>query len=366
MAYQAEGGGVGKAKGLGLVGADPTRTAHVRDVLEGSGIAIALALDAPGDAAEHHDTPPSVALLDAVATDADHAIGGVALLDAAWPGCGVVVMHDDTSPATVRSLLDAGALSIVTQETSAAQLRATLEAAVTGHGLIDVDVVRPVIDLYATLHAESRRRNRAVIESLAAAVEAKDMVTSRHLHAVTRLAAQLAAAVDPTLCESDDFLFGCLLHDVGKIGVPERILTKPGPLTTDEWEVMRRHPQTGARVVRPLGLPDVVTDVVLHHHERWDGSGYPDGLEADEIPLAARVFSVCDAFEAMTASRPYRGPLPPSVAFERVCLEAGHQFDPEVVATLRRGVRSGEIELEDAAGLHVEHPARRRISSPVW
>ena len=114
--------------------------------------------------------------------------------------------------------------------------------------------MRPVIDLYATMHAESRRRNRAVIESLAAAVEAKDTVTSRHLRAVSRLATQLAREVEPAYCDDDDFLFGCLLHDVGKIGVPEKILMKPGALTDDEWEVMRRHPQTGARVVRPLGL----------------------------------------------------------------------------------------------------------------
>jgi HD-GYP domain-containing protein (c-di-GMP phosphodiesterase class II) len=171
--------------------------------------------------------------------------------------------------------------------------------------------------------------------------------------------------VDPDLCQTDDFLFGCLLHDVGKIGVPEKILMKPGALTTDEWEVMRRHPATGARVVRPLGLAPVVTDVVLYHHERWDGRGYPEGLEGEEIPLAARVFSVCDALEAMTAARPYRGPLPMTVAYERVLLEAGHQFDPDVVAALEQGVRSGEIALEDAAGV-VEQPVRRRISSPVW
>ena len=141
---------------------------------------------------------------------------------------------------------------------------------------------------------------------------------------------------------------------------------KPGSLTPDEWEVMRRHPQTGARVVRPLGLGDVVTDVVLHHHERWDGRGYPDGLEAEEIPLAARVFSVCDALEAMTAERPYRGPMPPSVAFERVRLEAGHQFDPDVVEALERGVSNGDIDLLEGSGLDVEQPPRRRISSGSW
>jgi HD-GYP domain-containing protein (c-di-GMP phosphodiesterase class II) len=108
-----------------------------------------------------------------------------------------------------------------------------------------------------------------------------------------------------------------------------------------------------------------VTDVVLYHHERWDGGGYPDGLARDEIPLAARIFSVCDALEAMTAARPYRGPLPVSVAFERVKIESGHQFDPDVVTALTDGVRTGEIDLADAGGLDVEQPRRRRISSTV-
>jgi putative two-component system response regulator len=353
-------------KDLGFVGTDSAHLAHVRRVLEGSGIEITVEIAAAGDALRHALGAPAVALLDASDADVDRAIAGVALLDAGWPETEVIVLHDDTDPAVVRSILDAGAVSMVATSTGDRQLRATIEAAMEGHGLIDLDIVRPVIDLYATLHAETRRRNRAVIESLAAAVEAKDTVTSRHLRAVSRLATQLADAVDPELNGSDDFLFGCLLHDVGKIGVPERILMKAGALTADEWEIMRRHPATGARVVRPLGLAPVVTDVVLYHHERWDGRGYPEGLEGDDIPLAARVFSVCDALEAMTAARPYRGPLPMSVAYERVMLEAGHQFDPGVVSALEQGVRSGDIELEDAGGMDVEQPLRRRISSPVW
>ena len=350
------------ASKLTYVGSDNARLEHVKTVMDGhlgQIDALEAAVDAPGRPA------PDIALLDATQMTAEPAVAGIAILDAAWPDTPVVVLHDDTEPSVVRSLLDAGAMSIVTTSTSDHQLSSTLTAASQGHGLIDVDVVRPVIDLYATLHAESRRRNRAVIESLAAAVEAKDTVTSRHLRAVSRLATQLAKQVDPALVEDDDFLFGCLLHDVGKIGVPEKILMKPGALTEDEWEVMRRHPQTGARVVRPLGLSPIVTDVVLYHHERWDGRGYPEGLTGEDIPLPARIFSVCDALEAMTATRPYRGPLPISVAFERVRLESGHQFDPQVIAALERGVAEGQVELEDAGHLDVQQPRRRRISSAV-
>jgi putative nucleotidyltransferase with HDIG domain len=352
-------------KHLAFVGSDGAQVERVRRALAGSGLDLGMQVPDAPSAPARTALPIDVALLDVSGAGVEHAIAGVAHLEAAWPGTPVVVIHDEADPAVVRSILDSGACSIMRTTAGDRELRATLQAAADGRGLIDVDVVRPVIDLYATVHAESRRRNRAVIESLAAAVEAKDTVTSRHLRAVSHLASQLARAVEPSLCESDDFLFGCLLHDVGKIGVPERILSKPAPLTPDEWEVMRRHPLTGARVVRPLGLGAVVTDVVLHHHERWDGGGYPDGLAGEEIPLAARVFSVCDALEAMTAARPYRGPLPVSVAFERVRLEAGHQFDPAVVDALQEGVRTGRVDLEEAGGLDVERPARRRISSPV-
>ena len=348
-----------------FVGTDAGRTAHIENVLKGSGLELCDPIGSAAQAAFSDIAAPAVAIFDAADVDVDQAAAGVALLDAAWPGTPCVVIHDDTDPAVVRTILDAGAVSIVKTTLGDADLSATLCAAAQGRGLIDVDVVRPVIDLYATLHAESRRRNRAVIESLAAAVEAKDTVTSRHLRAVSRLATQLARQIEPSYCEGDDFLFGCLLHDVGKIGGPEKILMKPAPLTQDEWEVMRRHPQTGARVVRPLGLAPVVTDVVLYHHERWDGRGYPDGLAEDEIPLAARIFSVCDALEAMTAARPYRGPLPVSVAFERVKLEAGHQFDPDVITALADGVQTGAIDLEDAGDLDVRQPARRRIASSL-
>ncbi len=345
------------------VGEDVGRRDALARLLERTHLVLGGAVAHAAEALTLAGPPPHVVVLDAATMDCETAVAGLGLIDAAWSDTAVVVVHDDTEPAVVRSLLDAGATSIVPTGTTDARLCATLEAASEGHGLIDVDVVRPVIDLYATMHAESRRRNRAVIESLAAAVEAKDSVTSRHLKAVSRLATQLARQVEPGLAASEDFLFGCLLHDVGKIGVPERILMKPGALTQEEWEVMRRHPQTGANVVRPLGLSPIVTDVVLHHHERWDGLGYPERLGREEIPLAARIFSVCDALEAMTANRPYRSSLPVEVAFQRVRVESGTQFDPEVVDALERGVAAGDIDLEDTdPSLDVAQPRRRRFS----
>ena len=260
-------------------------------------------------------------------------------------GAEVVVLADTADPATVRAALDAGAVSFLLTWADARQLHATISAALDRRGMIDAAVVRPVFDLCAQVVQDVARRDRAVIESLAQAVDAKDVVTGSHLRAVSCLAQQLAGHIDPAIAADDDFRFGCLLHDVGKIGVPEHILTKPGPLSEEEWVVMRRHPDTGARVVAPLGLSETVLDVVRYHHERWDGGGYPFGIAGEQIPLVARIFSVCDALEAMTAARPYRAPLLPCEALERVRLGAGSQFDTDVVTALWDGVKRGEVHV---------------------
>src|SRR5213076_3318543 len=121
------------------------------------------------------------------------------------------------------------------------------------------------------------------------------------------------------------------LHDVGKLAVPEEILRKPGPLTDEERRVLERHPQVGYRMLESLGV-DPIADWVLHHHERWDGHGYPDGLAGDEIPLGARIIFAADAFDAMTSDRLYRAALSFDEAVAEVARCAGTQFDPDVVA----------------------------------
>ena len=227
-------------------------------------------------------------------------------------------------------------------------------------GLIDVDVVRPTIDLYAVLLAESRRRDRAVIESLAAAVEAKDSVTSRHLRRVSRLATQLAEIVDPEIGRTEEFLFGCLLHDVGKIGVPEDILSKPGPLTRTSGRSCAGTREIGARVVRPARAVEVVVDVVLYHHERWDGGGYPQGLSADDIPLVARIFSVCDALEAMTAMRRVPDALPASVAYGASARRPGAFRSRD-----RPDPRARRFQRRHRPGRPRRRPSRPRPAPPV-
>ena len=257
----------------------------------------------------------------------------------------MLAIAPSAEPQLIRSLLDAGARSVMLRDADQDDVRAAVAAAAEGRGLIDVDVVRPTIDLYAVLLAESRRRDRAVIESLAAAVEAKDSVTSRHLRRVSRLATQLATLVDPPIGESEEFLFGCLLHDVGKIGVPEDILSKPGPLTEDEWESCAGTRRSARASCARSGCRRSSWTSCSTTTSGGTAAATRRGCAADDIPLVARIFSVCDALEAMTAMRRYRDALPASVAYERVRSEAGTQFDPAIVRVLERGVSSGDIDL---------------------
>lgn len=181
----------------------------------------------------------------------------------------------------------------------------------------------------------------AVVESLASAVEAKDQATGSHLYRSAMLARACLGTLEPKLAASSEVTYGFILHDVGKIGVPESILMKPGPLTEGEWDIMRRHPEIGLGIVAPLGFDPLTTDVILSHHERWDGAGYPFGLAGEEIPFVARVFAVADGYDALTSDRSYRPGVRQEIATRWLASEAGKSFDPEIVAAFLRLLGSG-------------------------
>ena len=169
------------------------------------------------------------------------------------------------------------------------------------------------------------------VRTLAFVVEAKDSSTRKHLertHEYAQALARVVMGADAT----PEIAYGFLLHDVGKVGIPESILCKPGPLTDEEYEVMKTHPLIGAQIVSPVTFLAGAVDVIRCHHERWDGAGYPGGLRGEAIPLPARIFSVCDSFDAMTSDRPYRRALDFDAAVAEIERHAGSQFDPEVVA----------------------------------
>jgi HD-GYP domain-containing protein (c-di-GMP phosphodiesterase class II) len=128
--------------------------------------------------------------------------------------------------------------------------------------------------------------------------------------------------------------FGFLLHDIGKLSVPDALLFKPGPLSDEERALVRRHPEEGAEILHHIDFLDEAKSVVRHHHERWDGDGYPDGLAGDEIPIGSRIILACDAYNAMITERPYREPMSPEAAVCELEDHAGTQFDPQVIAAL--------------------------------
>jgi HD-GYP domain-containing protein (c-di-GMP phosphodiesterase class II) len=166
------------------------------------------------------------------------------------------------------------------------------------------------------------------IEALTSALEARDPYTEAHTSRIKELAVGLAIAMQVPEEILKSVRLGSILHDVGKIGVSDTILLKDGPLTDDEWVIMRAHPEIGERMLSGIAFLSSALPVIRHHHERWDGEGYPDGLEAEEIPLAARIVAVCDAYDAMTSDRPYRNGMSHDAACEELIRCAGRQHDP--------------------------------------
>ncbi len=169
------------------------------------------------------------------------------------------------------------------------------------------------------------------LEALGAALDLRDNDTAGHSHRVTRYCLEIAKALGCSPEQLKQIERGAYLHDVGKIGIPDSVLLKPGKLTSGEWEIMRTHPRVGYELVSRIPFLASAAEVVLTHHERYDGTGYPQGLFSDEIPLGARIFAAADTLDAMTSNRPYRKALPFSAARDEITRESGHQFHPGVV-----------------------------------
>jgi len=213
--------------------------------------------------------------------------------------------------------------------------------------LLYADDLRRMLELERGQRALLQRAYRDTVTALASALESKDSGTGAHSERVQRYAAVLTRMVEPHLLDDASLEYGFLLHDIGKIGIPDRILLKPAPLTAAEVQLMQMHTVLGEQMLGGVALlQGEGLRVVRSHHERWDGRGYPDGLSETQIPLGARIFTVADTLDAVMSERPYRSARPWEAAVEEIVHASGAQFDPHVVQALH----ACEAELREIAG----------------
>jgi putative nucleotidyltransferase with HDIG domain len=275
-------------------------------------------------------------------------------------GIGIVLLTgSDLDPDAA---LNAGAACVIKKPFSPIDLLAAVERAggadsspllaAAGEGARDDQLLLYAGDVRRLLEVERRHRRmiersyRETLGALAVALESRDSGTGEHSVRVQRYARELTRAIDPDLLEDPSVEFGYLLHDIGKVGIPDGILQKPSALTVEERQIMERHTTLGAQILAGVGLLETNgIAVVRHHHERWDGHGYPDGLAGTDIPFPARIFAVADALDAMTSDRPYRAAGPWESAVRELERGAGGQFEPAVV----KAFRDHESELRQLA-----------------
>jgi response regulator RpfG family c-di-GMP phosphodiesterase len=240
------------------------------------------------------------------------------------PEIPVVVMTGDDSVQVMRDILDCGVSDYLVKPWRSHELPIVIERNLRRHQLWMEEQKRYLCKL--------NEAYSDMLEALLSALEIREKEIEGHCERVTSFTMILAEAMGVPHQQYPDLERGALLHDVGKIGIPDRILFKEGPLNAAEWEIMRQHPVIGYRMcMKVRSLQKAAQEIVLCHHEQWDGSGYPQGLRGEEIPLGARIFAVADTVDAMTSNRPYRSAL----SLQEVSAElercAGKQFDPQVV-----------------------------------
>jgi response regulator RpfG family c-di-GMP phosphodiesterase len=263
--------------------------------------------------------------------------------------------------------LRVGALDYITKPFNLQQVEASIDRALEHY---DLRVSKRRYDEYLSKLVESRTAElnqalnsledsyRATLKALANALEARDHETHGHSHRVINFSLRLGRELGLNKPEMMSLEFGALLHDIGKIGVPDAILHKPAKLTDEEWCKMREHPCHGQQILRGIKFLEGASRVVGQHHEQWDGSGYPLGLKDNDIDLKARIFAVADTFDAITSDRVYRLGSSYEVAAAELDKYAGRQFDPQVVSAFHRIPRDEWKEIRDASPISQQEVIR--------
>lgn len=300
-----------------LVDDEPTNLQVLRHVLQAD-YRLLFATDGARALQVAREQRPDLVLLDIMMPNMDgYAVCCALKADAATASIPVIFITalDDSQDETAG--FDVGGVDYLTKPVSPPVVRARVR---THLSLVRMD--------------ELRETRLQIVQRLGRAAEYKDNETGLHVIRMSHFAQLLALAAGCSPAWAEDLLNAAPMHDVGKIGIPDAVLRKPGPLDADEWATMRRHPEIGAEIIGeyPSGVLQLAREIALAHHEKWDGSGYPRGLAGEAIPLSARIVAIADVFDALTTRRPYKEPWPVQEAMNHIAAQAGKHFDPALVA----------------------------------
>lgn len=300
-----------------LVDDEPTNLQVLRHILQAD-YRLLFATDGERALQVAREQRPDLVLLDIMMPHMDgYAVCCALKADAATASIPVIFITalDDSQDETAG--FDVGAVDYITKPVSPPVVRARVR---THLSLVRMD--------------ELRETRLQIVQRLGRAAEYKDNETGLHVIRMSHFAQLLALAAGCSPAWAEDLLNAAPMHDVGKIGIPDAVLRKPGPLDAAEWDTMRRHPEIGAEIMgeHPSGVLQLAREIALAHYEKWDGSGYPRGLAGEAIPLSARIVAIADVFDALTTRRPYKEPWPVQEAMSHIAAQAGKHFDPALVA----------------------------------
>ena len=300
-----------------LVDDEPTNLQVLRHVLQAD-YRLLFATDGARALQVAREQLPQLILLDIMMPGMDgYAVCRALKADPATAGIPVIFITalDDSQDETAG--FDVGGVDYLTKPVSPPVVRARVR---THLSLVRMD--------------ELRETRLQIVQRLGRAAEYKDNETGLHVIRMSHFSQLLALAAGCSPAWAEDLLNAAPMHDVGKIGIPDAVLRKPGPLDADEWATMRRHPEIGAEIIGeyPSGVLQLAREIALAHHEKWDGSGYPRGLAGEAIPVSARIVAIADVFDALTTRRPYKEPWPVQEAMNHIAAQAGKHFDPALVA----------------------------------
>ena len=300
-----------------LVDDEPTNLQVLRHVLQAD-YRLLFATDGARALQVAREQQPQLILLDIMMPGMDgYAVCRALKADPATAGIPVIFITALNDSQDETAGFDVGGVDYLTKPVSPPVVRARVR---THLSLVRMD--------------ELRETRLQIVQRLGRAAEYKDNETGLHVIRMSHFAQLLALAAGCSPAWAEDLLNAAPMHDVGKIGIPDAVLRKPGPLDADEWATMRRHPEIGAEIIgeHPSGVLQLAREIALAHHEKWDGSGYPRGLAGEAIPLSARIVAIADVFDALTTRRPYKEPWPVQEAMNHIAAQAGKHFDPALVA----------------------------------